>query len=162
MKFRLFFLLVTLTIPALVSAQTNNYIGYKYTGVTYNHKLPNGVTDKGGNLLDNENFGVSKMKTGKTEMLWLTRITGRNSDGVPRWMVKDVLVLPSLKKNQQILQGFSYPCTINGKDDLNLVVIADILKDKTFKARKVWRANTRTGKFQTVSARNVDCRYVEL
>lgn len=162
MKFRLFFLLATLAVPMFVSAQTGNYIGYKYTGVIYNHKLPNGVIDKGGNLLDNENFGVSRMKKSRTEMLWLTRITGRNSEGVPRWQVKDVLILPGLKKNQQILQGFSYPCTINGKEDLNLVVLADVSKKNTFKARKVWRANTKTGKFQIVSARNVDCRYVEL
>ena len=162
MKFRLFFLLLTLAIPSFVSAQTNSYIGYKYTGVTYNSKLPNGVVDKGGNLLENENFAVSRMKIGKNEMLWLTRITGRNSQGVPRWMVKDVLVLPRLKSNQQILQGFSYPCTINGKEDLNLVVLADVSSKNIFKARKVWRANTDTGKFQVVSARNVDCQYVEL
>ena len=44
MKFRLLVLLAFLAIPTLVFAQKNKYIGYKYTGVTYNQTLPNGVT----------------------------------------------------------------------------------------------------------------------
>ncbi|MEZ5426628.1 MAG: hypothetical protein R2747_10210 [Pyrinomonadaceae bacterium] len=165
MKFRLIALLVVLSIPALAVAQKhaakkkgNGYIGYQYTGVTYNQKLPNGVRDLGGSLLENENYGVSRMKKGKTEMLWLTRITGRNWSGLPNWQVKDVIYLPQLKENQEILQGMTFPCTINKKEDLNLIVLAELLPEKnSYSIQKAWRADTRTKKFEAVSTRGISC-----
>ena len=159
MKFRLIVLIMlALSASVIVSAQEASYVGYKYTGVKYNHKLPNGVRDLGGNLLDNENYGISRVKKGKTEMLWLARITGRNSAGVPRWLVKDVLVLPTLKANQEILQGFESPCVINKNEDLGLVVLADYVpKNKTYKVNQAWRADSKTNKFQKIPTKGIVC-----
>jgi hypothetical protein len=158
MKFRLIGLLLLLTVSAPAGAQKKSYIGYKYTGVTYNHKLPNGVRDLGGSLLENENYGVSRMKKGKTEMLWLTRITSRNWSGIPNWQVKDVLYLPALKKDQEILQGITFPCTINGKEDLNLIVLAELSpKKKTYTVLKAWRADTKAKKIQVISVKGIVC-----
>ncbi len=158
MKFRLLVLLMFLAIPSYILAQKKTYIGYKYTGVTYNKTLPNGVKDLGGSLLDDDSYGVSHMKKGKTDMLWLARITSRNAKGIPKWQVKDVLILPTLKKNQEILQGFTFPCTINDEEDLNLIVLADYLaKSKTYKVRKAWRANTKTNKIQVISTKGISC-----
>lgn len=162
MKFRLLVLLAVLAIPTQIFAQKNKYIGYKYAGVTYNQTLPNGVKDLGGNLLENDNYAVSHMKKGKTDMLWLAKITSRNAKGIPKWQVKDVLVLPALKKNQEILQGFTFPCTINDEEDLNLIVLADYLaKSKTYKVKKAWQANTRTNKIQTISIEGISCEIGE-
>ena len=162
MKFRLLVLLAVLAIPTQIFAQKNKYIGYKYVGVSYNQTLPNGVKDLGGSLLEDNNYAVSRMKKGKTEMLWLARITSRNAKGIPKWQVKDVLTLPVLKKNQEILQGFTFPCTINDEEDLNLIVLADYLaKSKTYKVRKAWRANTKTNKIQVISVKGISCEIEE-
>lgn len=162
MKFRLLVLVAFFTIPTSLFAQKNTYVGYKYTGVNYDQKLPNGVRDLGGNLLDDDNYGVSLMKKGKTEMLWLARITGRNTKGIPKWKVKAVLVLPALKKNQEILRGFTYPCTVDQKEDLNLIVLAEYSpEDKTYEAIKAWRADTKANKFETVPAEDVACQPVD-
>ncbi len=162
MKFRLLVLLTLLAIPTFIYAQKNTYIGYKYTGVTYNKSLPNGVKDLGGSLLDDDDYGVSHMKKGKTEMLWLAKITSRNKKGIPIWKVRDVLTLPALKKNQEILQGFTYPCTVNKKEDLNLIVLGEFqLKNKTYKVIKAWRANTKANKFQMISTKGIACESVK-
>ena len=162
MKFRLLVLLAFLAIPTLVFAQKNKYIGYRYVGVSYNQTLPNGVKDLGGSLLEDDNYAVSRMKKGKTEMLWLARITSRNAKGIPKWQVKYVLNLPALKKNQEILRGFTFPCKINDEEDLNLIVLADYLpKSKTYKVRKAWRANTRANRIQAVSIKGISCEIEE-
>ncbi len=162
MKFRLLVLLMFLAIPSYILAQKRTYIGYKYTGVSYNQTLPNGVKDLGGSLLEDDNYAVSRMKKGKTEMLWLARITSRNARGVPKWQVKDVLFLPALKKNQEILRGFTFPCTIDDEEDLNLIVLADYLaKSKTYKVRKAWRANTKTNKIQAIPIKGISCEIEE-
>lgn len=174
MKFRFVVLSIFLLIPAFVPAQFTaqqltqptvdgaSYIGYKYVGVRYNKKLPNGVRDLGGSLLENEEFGVSRMKKGSTEMLWLARITGRNSRGVPNWEVQDVLTLPVLQKNEQILQGFQSSCTIEDEESLDLIVLARfVAAEKIFKVEKAWRADTLTGKFQEVVSETVSCDFDE-
>lgn len=163
MKFRLSVLLIFLAIPASIFAQKNTYIGYKYTGVTYNKSLPNGVRDLGGSLLEDDDYAVSHMKKGKTDMLWLAKITSRNKQGIPKWQVKDVLKLPKIKKDQEILQGFTFPCTINGEEDLNLIVLAEFLpKNKTYKVMKAWQANTQKNKIQAISTKGVSCELDEV
>lgn len=161
MKLKLLVFLTFLAIPYGIFAQKSSYVGYKYTGVTYNKKLPNGVKDLGGNLLSNENYAVSQMKKGKTDMLWLTYIAGRNDDGVPKWEVKNVLALPKIKKNQVILRGFNFPCTIGGKENLDLFVLADYsAKTKTYTPKKAWRVNIKKNLFETVAVKKVSCKNV--
>jgi len=158
MKFHLILLFAILVLPMIAAGQKRAYVGYKYTGVAYDQKLPNGVRDLGGSLLENENYGVSRMKRGKTEMLWLSMISGRNWSGVPNWKVKDVIFLPTLKKGQEILHGISYPCTVNELEDLNLFVLAQLApKKNSYIVKKAWRANTRTKKFEALSTKGIAC-----
>lgn len=159
MKFKFFAFLVFLTIPLAVSAQKNKYIGYEYTGVVYQETLPNGVKDLGGNLLTNEDYAVSRMKKGRTEMIWLIKITGRNDDGVPNWKVRNVLVLPTLKKDQQILRGYNSPCKVGGNSESNLIVLADYsAKNKVYVPNKAWRVNIRKNAFEEISTAKVSCK----
>ena len=122
--------------------------------------LPNGVKDLGGNLFGNfEDYAVSHMKKGKTDMIWLTRIKNRNDEGVPNWKVKKVLVLPKLKKDQQIVSGFKSPCKIGKKEDTTLIVLANFsAKNKTYTPEKAWRANILKDTFEEVSVAKVSCK----
>ena len=161
MKLKLLVFLTFLAIPLGIFAQKTGYVGYKYTGVTVNKKLPNGVKDLGGNLLTNEDYAVSRMQKGTTDMLWLTHITNRNDDGVPKWEVKNVLVLPKIKKNQVILRGFNFPCKIGGKENLDLFVLADYsAKNKTYTPNKAWLINVKKNLFETVAVKKVSCSNV--
>lgn len=157
--FKLIALISFLVIPLAVSAQKNKYIGYEYTGVVYQEKLPNGVKDLGGNLLANEDYAVSRMKKGKSEMVWLIKIIDRNADGVPNWKVKNVLTLPKIGKDQQVLRGYNSPCKVGANADTNLIVLADYsAKDKVFTPDKAWRINIRKNSFEEVSTAKISCK----
>lgn len=162
MKTKLLVFLLLLALPVFAIPQKPNYKGYKYKGVVYGETLPNGVKDHGGGLLSDENYGVSRLSKGKKDMLWLGKITGRDEKGVPSWQVKDVLTFDTLKKNQQFLFSYSSSCLQNGKEALDIVVMAENSADKkSYKVLKAWKANHKKEKFKKISTKNIKCEVVD-
>ncbi len=159
MKTKTILALLLIALPALAfDAAKSHYVGYKHKGVVYGETLPNGVKDLGGGLLSNENYGVSRFSKGKDYMLWLERITARDSKGVPSWEVKDVLTLDAPKKNQEFFFSYSSGCTQNGKANLDIVVLAEAgAKNKIYKIKKAWLANVKREKFEKISTKNIKC-----
>lgn len=148
----------------LLSATTfgQNYIGYKHKGVVYGETLPNGAKDLGGGLLSDEDYGVSRFSKGKKFMLWLEKISSRDDEGVPDWEVKDVLNFGKLKKNQELLFSFSSPCTQNGEENLEMIVLAETFKKKkSYKILKAWQVNLDEEKFEKLSTKEIRCAYNE-
>jgi hypothetical protein len=159
MKSRLLILFSLLLLALNVAAQKKEFIGYKHKGVVFGQILPNGAKDLGGGLLSNENYGVSRFSKGKKHFLWLEEITGRNSEGVPSWIVRDVLEFDVLKKNQEFLFSYSSTCTTNGKESLDTVVLAEHQpKTKKYKVLKAWKANLSREKFEKLSIKGIQCR----
>lgn len=163
MKLRLFFCLLLITVPAFASSQKRNeFIGYKHKGILYGQILPNGAKDLGGGLLSDGDYGVTRFTKGKKYMLWLEKITNRDSKGVPNWVVKDVLIFDSLKKNREFLFSYSSGCTQNGREDIDLIVLSELNPlNKTYKVIHTWRANVKKEKFEKTSNKGVVCKYVE-
>jgi hypothetical protein len=159
MKFKLLILLTILMFALDVAAQKKEFVGYKHQGVVVGETLPNGVKDLGGGLLSNENYGVSRFSKGKKHYLWLEKITGRNTEGVPSWIVKDVLEFDELKKNQEFLFSYSSTCTTNGTESLDTIVLVEHRpKTKKFKILKAWKANVSTESFVKVGTRGIECK----
>lgn len=167
MKIKLTIFLLVLALPVFAVPQknknkTNSYIGYKHKGVVYGETLPNGFKDLGGGLLSNENYGVSRFSKGKKHMLWLEKITGRDTKGVPSWQVKDVLTFDQLKKNQDFLFSYSSSCRQNGRETLDLVVMTELSADKkSYKVLSAWKANAKKEKFEKTSIENIKCEVVQ-
>lgn len=160
MKLKSFFLLVLLTLPALAAPLKNKeFVGFRHKGVKYGETLPNGARDLGGGLLSNEDYGVTRFERGKKYMLWLEKITGRDAKGVPDWEVTDVLSFDNLKKNREFLFSYSSGCTQNGRQNLDLIVMAESLPDKSYKIIRAWRANARKEKFEKISGKGINCKY---
>lgn len=158
MKFKLLFLLTFLAFVSAASAQKTDFIGYKHKGVVVGETLPNGAKDLGGGLLSDENYGVSRFSKGKKHFLWLEKITGRSREGVPDWIVRDVLEFDTLKKNQEFLFSYSSTCTTSGKESLDTIVLAELQpKTKKYKILKAWKANIRREKFEKISTRGIQC-----
>lgn len=166
MKFKSFLLLALFSINAVaavaaITTQKNKYIGYKHKGVVYGATLPNGVKNLGGGLLSSEDYGVSRFSVGKKQMLWLEKVTSLDAKGVPNWQVKDVLVFDDLEKNQEFLMSYSSTCTQNGKQNLDLVVRAELQPEKKiYKILEAWRANLRKEKFEKIAVKGIKCEYV--
>lgn len=163
MKLRLFLFLIFITLPAIASPQKKGeFIGYKHKGILYGQTLPNGARDLGGGLLSNPDYGVTRFTKDKKYMLWLEKITHRDEKGVPSWIVKDVLMFDDLKKNREFLFSYSSGCTLNGREDLDLIVLAEYRPEKKiYKVIRAWRANVQKEKFEKISDKGIACKYAE-
>lgn len=161
MRFTVLIIFTLLVFPIFVNSQKISYIGYRHRGALYDEILSNGVKSVGGGLLTDNKFGVSRYTKNKKTMLWLEKITERDTVGVPNWEVKDVLMFDNLKKNQDLLFSYGSTCTQNGKSNLNLIVKATHFPyKKTYKVEDAWRANTKKGKFEKVSVKGIKCEFV--
>jgi hypothetical protein len=158
MKIKSILFLLLLAIPVFAASQKKGYIGYRHKGVVYGSTLPNGVKDLGGGLLSNENLGVTRYSKGGNDMLWLEKILSRDKNGVPTWQVKDVLKFDKLRKNQELLFSYSSTCTQNGRENLDLIVLAELAANKkSYKVLKAWNANVKSEKFNKISTHEIKC-----
>ncbi len=168
MKLKSLSIFAFITLSAFVSLSIfaattgREFVGYRHKGVVFGQTLPNGVKDLGGGLLPDENYGVTRFSKGKKYMLWLEKIVERNAKGEPSWEVKDVLMFPNLKKNQEFLFSYSSTCKRNGRENLDLVVMAELApKTKNYKVLKAWRANAKKERFEQTSSKGIVCQYKE-
>ncbi|CAN5129583.1 hypothetical protein BH20ACI1_BH20ACI1_18190 [soil metagenome] len=160
MKTKIILILLLVTFPALAVTNKSEYIGYKHKGVKFGQTLQNGVKDLGGGLTSDEDYGVSRFSKGKKFMLWLEKLTDRDSKGVPSWEVKDVLSFDDLKKNQSFLFSYSSTCQRYGKENLDMIVMTELLpKSKTYKILKAWKANVKKERFEKISTNGIKCEY---
>ncbi len=142
-----------------VFPQKSKYIGYKHKGATLGETLSNGVKSVSGGLTSNNKLGVSRYTKGKKYMLWLEEVVSRDKDGVPTWIVRNVLSFDKLKKNQEFNFSYNSPCQLNGKDNLDLIVKTEFVpKTKTYKILEAWKANTKTLKFEDIDTKKVQCK----
>jgi hypothetical protein len=163
MKLNIFLLLIFITLPVFALPDTHKeFIGYKHQGILYGETLPNGARDQGGGLLSNDNYGITRFTKGRKYMLWLEKIIKRDAKGLPSWEVKDVLAFDNLKKNQQFLFSYSSTCKQNGKENLDLVVMAELNQQKkAYRVLRAWRANVKKEKFESTSSKGIVCAYYE-
>lgn len=158
MKLKLLLILTFLLLALDISAQQKEFVGYKHEGIVVVETLPNGVKDLGGGLLSDENYGVTRFSKSGKHYLWLEKITGRNTEGVPSWIVKDVLEFDELKKNQEFLFSYSSTCTKDGKSNLDTIILAELqAKTKKYKVLKAWKVNLAKEKFEPLSTRGIQC-----
>lgn len=158
MKIKLILFTLLCVSPVCVVSQKTDYVGYRHKGVVYGESLPNGVKDFGGGLLSNEDYGVSRYGKNGNNMLWLEKILTRDENGVPTWLVKDVLTFGNLKKNQNLLFSYSSTCRQNGRENLDLVVLAELAANKkSYKILKAWNASVKNEKFKKISTNGVVC-----
>ena len=150
---------LVLVFSVAVFAQKTNYVGYKHKGAVLGETLSNGVKSVSGGLTSNNKLGVSRYTKGKKYMLWLEEIVARDKDGVPTWIVRNVLSFNNLKKNQEFNLSYNSPCKLNGKDDVDLIVKTEFQpKTKTYKVLDAWKANTKKLKFEEIDKKKVDCK----
>lgn len=143
---------------ASVNSAVGQYEGYRHKGILYGESLPNGIRGFGGGLVEDENYGVARYSSGKIKMLWLEKMISRDERGVPSWEVKDVLMFERLPARSKFLLSYSSPCTMAGKADLNLVVMAEQKpRSKRLTVRRAWMVNLSSERFEEISVQNVTC-----
>ena len=133
------------------------YLGMRYAG----NKLPAGHKWMAGSLLsdpykDEKQYGVTHVVRGRVNMMWFDLLTHNDAEGHPHWIIKDVLFLPPISKNQQL---FHVDCSLNDKPDPELVVIVDNVVRAGYytQVRHAWRANRRTEKIEPIPTKGIKC-----
>ncbi|MFN2512655.1 MAG: hypothetical protein ABR568_14695 [Pyrinomonadaceae bacterium] len=104
-------LLILLVVPSLQGQQTparlnaandkSPYLGLRHAG----NKLPRGHKWIGGALITDpysaeKQYGVTEVSKGRMKMIWLDRLTHHDAAGNAHWEIRDVLFLPTMRRNQ--------------------------------------------------------------
>ncbi len=133
------------------------YLGLRYAG----NKLPAGHKWIAGSLLsdpykDEKQYGVIQVARGRVNMMWFDLLTHNDAEGHAHWIIKDVLFLPVIGKNQML---FHVDCLLNNQPDPELIVIVDnVLRAGYYtQVRHAWRANRRTEKFEPIPPKGIKC-----
>jgi hypothetical protein len=124
-----------------------------YIGLRYGPGGPEGQQRYFGVL---EDYGVAQVKRGNVEMLWLERMTGRDASGRAIWEVLDVVLLPPMSKTDY-LQGGHLVCLLNGVADPEIIAIfkGEPKNGVMDHVGQAWRANCRTGRFESISPEGI-------
>ncbi len=159
--------LMIITGTISVSAQSK-YLGLKYES----GQLPAGLESVGGRVVAETDEGlmdslflVNDLRPAGVQsyvptMVWFEKTIEILEPDRSRVILEvlDVLELPLIEENQTYVPG---GCLSNGVSDSQVFAIA-LDEDKEFysKLLKVWRANVKTGKFEEISSKSVECENV--
>lgn len=143
------------------SRLSNNNDKAPYIGLRHGDDLPRGHRWIGGALLsdpykDAKQYGVTQVMKGKSNMIWLERLTHNDPAGKAHWETRDVLFLPAIRKNQLL---FYVDCFLNDKSDPELIVIVDnVVRGGYYAtARSAWRANRLIERFEPLPTKGIKC-----
>ncbi len=146
--------------PSRATPDKSRYIGLRYGG----NKLPPGHKWIGGSLFSNpyhdeKQYGVTEVVKGNVRMMWFDLLTHHDAAGRAHWIIKDVLFLPPMRRNQLL---FYVDCLLANQPDPELIVIADNVVRGGYYAnvRHVWRANGKTEKFEPIPVKGIKCMVV--
>jgi hypothetical protein len=123
----------------------------KYIGLHY-PPLPDGLSEIFGLLIsDSNDYSLTLVSDGENKMLWLEKLTHRDPSGKVYWEVKDILELPKVDGDVVLIPD---GCLLNKKLDSEIFVIGNVTNETILFA---WRANTKLGIFEIISANGIEC-----
>ena len=133
-------------VPVTESAaeKFSQYLGFKYP------PLPADLTEGFSMLIqDAEDYSLSLRSDGANRMLWLSKMTHRDSSGNPYWEVKDVIDLSNLEAGDILIPD---GCSLNGVPDNEILVAG-----RNGATLLAWRANTTLNVFEIVPTDGIKC-----
>lgn len=122
----------------------------KYIGLSY-PPLPAGLSEGFSMMIQDSNeYGLWLLSDDAGRMLWLSKLTHRDSSGNAYWEVKDILDLSNLESGVTLVPD---GCLLNGEVDNEIVVVG-----KNEKILLAWRANTTLNVFDVIPTNGIECR----
>jgi hypothetical protein len=134
-------------VPAegLAPEKVSNFIGLKYP------PLPVGLIENFALLIqDSEDHSLSLISDGQNTMLWLGKMTHRDSNGNAFWEVKDILDLTDLVSGLALLPD---GCLLHGQPDGEILIVG-----REGVILSAWRANTTLDVFQVLPTDGIECQ----
>ncbi len=128
----------------LAPGKVSQYIGLNFP------PLPDGLSENFAMMIqDSDDHSLSLVLDGENKMLWLSKMTHRDSSGNAYWEVKDILELSNLEAGLFLLPD---GCFLNGKIDNEIFAAG-----KDGKTLLAWRANTTLDRFEVLPANGIEC-----
>lgn len=121
----------------------------KYMGLSY-PPLPAGLSEGLSMMIqDSDDHGLWLVSDAESRMLWLSKMTHRDSSGIAYWQVKDILELSNVESGVLLIPD---GCLLNGEVDSEIVVVG-----KNEIILLAWRANTTLDVFEVIPTNGIEC-----
>ena len=121
----------------------------KYIGLNY-PPLPAGLSDVLSMIIQDSNENsLSLISEPDGRMLWLSKLTHRDTSGNAYWEVRDILDLSNLESGVILIPD---GCLLNGEVDNEIFVVG-----KNGKILLAWRANTTSNVFEAIPTNGIEC-----
>ena len=135
----------TLALPAdMPSESFDQYIGMQYP------PFPAGLTQEFSMLIqDSDRYGLFLVTDGENKMLWMSKVTGYDSNSNPNWKVMDVLDFSDVEAGLTLIPD---GCLLNGVPDSEILVAT-----KNGVGVWAWRANKTLNFFETIHTIGIEC-----
>jgi hypothetical protein len=120
--------------------------------------LPLGLDDQAGYLIDPDakiEYAVSYIARFSGKMLWLERLTHRDSSGRPFFEVRAVLALPPISDQEFLIFG---QCRVDEVIDPEIIALVETSGGALYtEIRKAWRADRRAERFEALLLDGLTC-----
>ena len=125
-------------------AEFSRYIGLNYP------PLPDSLVEGFSMLIQDANdYSLSLRSEGENRMLWLSKMTHRDSNGNAYWEIKAVLDLSNVEAGLVLVPD---GCSLQGAPDHEILAA---YKDGT--VQLAWRANTSLERFEVIPTDGITC-----
>jgi hypothetical protein len=146
-------------------AQTESSIAHlpqnlqKLIGVEFGpDSMPTGYKEETGYVmgyLEGDEYIIDHISGDNLQMLWFCKLTSRDTEGRPFLKILDILILPTIEKNEELLMG---TCKYNEEMDPEIVAIVKFNESEVKSdVIKAWRANRNSRKFEVIPVTNITC-----
>jgi len=146
--------------PSPIGAELQNpvslqdYVGYVFGDLPEYLQLQMGAV-----IFGQGDYGLKEVVSEDgSHMLWFQKVVCRDADSRPYWEILDVVELPPLSDNEELVIWY---CRLAGEDDTDpeLVAIGNYepgIQTLT-KVNMVWRLNRQTHQIETMPTEGVEC-----
>jgi hypothetical protein len=143
---------------SILEKEKQKLVGFKYG----QENFPKGYEYLGGHLIEKGpgmEYAVSHVRMDYLQFHWLEKLIHRDGKGKAYFEIKDVLLLPEIKKGEILVQGV---CLYHGEIDPEIIAIVKYDKYEEIKrylnvVLKAWKANCKKEIFEDLKSDNISC-----
>jgi len=106
-------------------------------------------------LMEENEYIIDHVSKKQTQLVWLCKLTRRDQEGRPYLKIVDILILPSIDSDEQLLMG---TCNFQSQPDQEIIAIVKFIESEgKNEVHHAWRTNRNTQRFEEVPASMVSC-----
>jgi hypothetical protein len=131
----------------------------KLIGVEFGpDSMPPGYTEETGYVmgyLEGDEYIIDHVSKANLQMLWFCKLTSRDTEGRPYLRILDILILPRIEQNEELLMG---TCKFKEEMDPEIIAVAKFNETEVkSEVVQAWRANRNSKKFESIPTANITC-----